>query len=74
MCFAPLSDFEGPASFPHELLPSIPPLVPPEPIPILELQELQSSSLLLIIPILVRAEWSLVVGDFTLKPSLLHSS
>lgn len=69
MCFSPLSDKYLIASFPQELS-SCPPLEPEEPNPIRELQESQSLSLLLIIPILVMAASNDPVGDTTLNPSM----
>ena len=71
MCLSPLSDMRANASFPHEFESSCN-LEPAEPSPIRELQEMQSSSLLLIIPILVMAESGDPVGDITLNPSILQ--
>ena len=71
MCFSPLSDMNPNASFPHEFQLSCP-LEPAEPNPIRELQDLQSFSLLLIIPILVMAASDVPVVDITLNPSMLQ--
>ena len=68
ICLLPLSGYNS-ATFPHELLPSGLPLVPN---PILELQEAQSSWLLLMIPIL--ALEYLRLPETALNPSLLQFS
>ena len=68
ICFSPLSG-DHLASFPHELLLSG---CPPVPNPILELQELQSFSLLPIIPILA-LDWR-GSPPTALNPSLLQLS
>ena len=68
ICLSPLSGYHS-ASFPHELLLSG---YPPVPNPILESQLEQTSSLLLMIPILALG-WSRK-SETALKPSLLHLS
>ena len=60
------------ASFPQEFDPSCPALLPAEPNPILELHDLQSFSLLLMMPILVMAGSCVPVDETTLKPSILQ--
>ena len=67
MCLSPLSGDHVVASFPHVLLSSN---IPPVPNPILESHETQSSSLLLVIPILALA--SFVLLQIALNPSLLQ--
>ena len=67
MCLSPLSGDHVVASFPHVLLSSN---IPPVPNPILESQLTQSSSLLLVIPILALA--SFVLLQIALNPSLLQ--
>ena len=67
MCLSPLSGDHVVASFPHVLLSSN---SPPVPNPILESQLTQSSSLLLVIPILALA--SRVMLQIALNPSLLQ--
>ena len=67
ICFSPLSGADVLASFPHELLLSG---YPPVPNPILEPQEVQAGSLLVIIPILALELPRLL--QTALNPSLLQ--